>query len=112
MTYDPRPEIGTPLDSAIAEMVEIAKQHPDQLRMVTSVKGALEVIRDRFSTGADARDTCSRLFNLYFHYQDQAQDAPPMPHILRVVGDDLGITLGLDGDEVFDLYEQSLDLHS
>lgn len=113
MTYKPRTEIGTPLDSAIEEMDVIADQFPMQKSYVEVVKDSLVRIRDEHSKGGLTTEAASQqLFHLYFHHQGTSQELGSMPHILRVVGDDFGMQLGADGDLLWSMYQHSLKLHS
>ena len=112
MAYKPRTDEGTPLDSAIEEMDAIAEKYPNEDDYFDVVKGSLSAIRERHRAGEYSTEQASyQLFNLYFHYQSSSQDFHPLAGILRVVGDDFGIQLGADDDELWDLYQRSLDLH-
>jgi len=112
MTYKPRTEVGTPLDSAIEEMDVVALEYPERKSYVELVRDSLIRVRDQHSEGVLAAEAASQqLFHLYFHNQAQSQELGSMPHVLRVVGDDFGWQLGVDGDLLWDMYQQSLKLH-
>ena len=113
MVYQARTSEGTPLDSAIAEIDNIAEVHPDEMEYFEIIKGSLSHVKELHETGELTTEKASfKLFNTYFHHQSSSQDFPPLPHILRVVGDDFGIQLGVDSDKLWDLYQRSLEIHT
>ncbi len=113
MVYQPRTQKGTPLDSAIAEMDVIAETYPDDREYLDIVKGSLIRIRGLHSSGElSVQQASAKLFDTYFHHQSSSQDFYPLAGILRVVGDDFGIQLGADPDDLWESYQRSLDRHS
>lgn len=112
MTYKPRTETGTPLDSAIEEMDVLSEQFPMRKPYIEVVKGSLLRIRDEHGKGELTTEAASRsLFKLYFQNRNNCRDLDQMPHILRVVGDDFGLQLGADEDLLWDIYGQTQDTY-
>lgn len=112
MTYKPRTEEGTPLDSAIAEMDIIVERYSDNREYLELVKSSLVRIKELHGSGEiTTRQASAELFDTYFEHQSQVQGFFPLPGILRVVGDDFGVQLGENPDDIWDLYQQSLDGH-
>jgi hypothetical protein len=114
MTYEARPENGTPLDSAIEEVALISLGFPlEKSAFIEHAHGALVRVRDGHRDGTLTADAaCKKLFNLYCHYQGPLQDIPDVAHIIRVVGDDFGVTQGVNEDRLWDMYQHSLDAHA
>ncbi|HSX33034.1 MAG TPA: hypothetical protein VLF91_01720 [Candidatus Saccharimonadales bacterium] len=109
MTYSPRPAEGTPLDSAIEEMDEIAQQDLSHQAIIGHIKGLLERGRGELEQGLLSKEAaCQYLFDVYFAFQHEIQGAHPLAGILRVVGDDLGYHLGVDDADLKNMYRDSL----
>ncbi|HEY8886078.1 MAG TPA: hypothetical protein VIM31_01080 [Candidatus Microsaccharimonas sp.] len=106
--YEPMPKEGTPLDSAISEM-DVLAETPELKVLAENAKKSLEEVKAKLGSGEiDSATACDFLFNLYVRLQDK-NSGTEIGHILRVVGDDLGYQLGVDDDELWDMYQKSLE---
>lgn len=98
--YDPRPSEGTPIDSAIAALEKQQAERTSTLSETTAtlVLETLRNLKTRFESGEDVERIVAELSRLYWQNQDALQE-DDAAHIVRVVADDFGCSLGLDIDQ-------------
>lgn len=114
MVYEPRPEEGSPLESAIREFDAYVSDETNALqarRVLEWARNGLQEIQTRADVAPPHR-TVRYLFDLYFRFQYSLQDHPDAGHILRVVGDDFAAHVGYDLDEAWQDYQDALDAHN
>lgn len=111
MVYEPRPQEGSPLESAIREIDSIIKDQTTTQASRFVLRHALEGLQE-VQNNVDSRSphrTVRYLFDLYVRLQAGVQATPDAAHILRVVGDDQAEHLGYDSDEAWQDYQDALD---
>ena len=82
-----------------------SSQRMEDIDIAIGVIGTIGMrLRDGIRT---PEQSCEDLYDTYFAFQKVASDTDA-GHILRVVGDDLGMELDLDMDKTWEMYQKAL----
>ncbi len=100
--------INLELAEAINQLEAVKADSGTDTAVIDLAVVVLTNIGTRMTSHQSPEQICEDLFDTYFAFQDVLSDKTPARHILRVVGDDVSMSLDVDMDDSWRLYEKAL----